>query len=192
MIALLGLFLAHAAGVHAGIPVRGVEGLGAPSFLTPASGWSAPVAGGSVRVFVGATEAEGANWYDRQLEALVHPPDPYTLRGADEAHGDGVGLVLFRDGNVGVLVRTTTNAAAVATKLLGAIVETGPSVRARLDVGPDLGEPYGRWQVSAPGAAAIRSSKAGGADLDAIAFSSDPGEIYVWDAYGRVQVLPPR
>jgi hypothetical protein len=183
--------IALAGGVHAGIPVRGVPGLGEPTFLTPASGWTTEVSGGWVRVFVGATEVAGAEWYARQLESIGRPPSPYTLAGADEAHGDGASLVMFRDGNVGVVVRGDTNAAALATTLKGAIVAAGPRVVATMDVGPDLGEPYGRWKVSAPGAAAIRAANGAGVDGGEAAFKVAPTAVYVWDAYGRVTVLTP-
>lgn len=175
---------ALAGGIHAGIPVRGVEGLGEPTFLTPASGWSAAVEGGWVRVFVGATEAEGAEWYTRALESIGNPPAPLVGFPADEAHGDGATLVAFRDGNVGVLVRAERDAGNVATRLHTAIVEAAPVVVPSLR--PSLDE---TWIVEAPGAAAVRAVGGGAVPFQAHTYKSRPTEVYVWDAWGRVTVL---
>ena len=113
---------ALAGGVHTGIPVHGVQGVGEPSFLTPQSGWSAGVDGGWIRVFVGPTEADAQEWYRRAVATLQVPPPPLAL--ADEAAGDDSTLVVFRDGNVAVMVRAP-GAGTLARRLRDAIVEIG-------------------------------------------------------------------
>ncbi len=192
MIALLCLFSAWAGGVHAGIPVRGVPGVGEPTFLTPASGWTAAVDGGWVRVFVGATEAEAADWYTRQLESLGVAPPAYALAGADEAHGDGVTLVAFRDGNVGVMVRADKGAGTVAKRLQAAIVEAGPAAPGLVEpclVMMECGSAGLGTCVQAPGAAAIRAPGGGAVAREHMPLPRGATEAWVWDDYGRVTVL---
>jgi hypothetical protein len=174
--------LAMAGGVHAGIPVHGVAGVGAPTFLTPNSGWTAAAPGGWVRVFVGAIEAEGAAWYAHQLETMTVPAPDFVLPGVDAAAGDGDTFVAWQDGNVGVVVRVESGAGALATRLRASVVEQAPAVTARWRAGADV------W-VDAPGAAAMRSTSGGVILSDSAEFRRKPAEVYVWDAWGRVTVL---
>lgn len=185
MIALL-FGVAFAAGVHGGIPVHGVPGVGEPSFLTPASGWTAAVQGGWVRVFVGPTEAAGAEWYDRMLESLGVPPPELTDLAAvtDAAHGDGVTLVSFRDGNVAVLVRVQSGARAVADTLRAAIVDGVPPSPA-----PSLAEGGGRWTVDAPYAVHLTVTGGRAIPFKRGQFAEPPREVVAWDALGRATVL---
>lgn len=188
LVALLG-GPALAGGLHAGIPVHGVPGLGEPTFLTPASGWTAAVEGGWVRVFVGADVAEAEAWYDRTLEGIVRRAPAYRMAGADEAHGDGRTLVSFRDGNVGVLLRVERGAAALATRLLASIVEAGPGLgEVEIRRVPDCDA---SWSISAPGAAGIRVPSGGRSGRNEVRVREKPAELYAWDAYGRVTVVRP-
>lgn len=186
LVALLG-GPALAGGLHAGIPVNGVPGLGEPTFLTPASGWTAAVEGGWVRVFVGADVAEAEAWHDRTLEGIGRTPSAYRVAGADEAHGDGSTLLSFRDGNVGVLVRVERGAASLAARLLASIVEAGPGLgEVEIRQVPGCEAP---WSISAPGAAGLRVPSGGRSGRNEVRVREEPTEIYAWDAYGRVRVV---
>lgn len=179
---------ALAAGVHGGIPVRGVPGIGEPSFQTPATGWTAAVEGGWVRVYVGLTEAAGEDWYGRTLQTLGVPPAELApfAPGIDAAHGDGDTLVAFRDGNVAVLVRTSTGARAVAEALHAAIVEDTAGPKA-----PTIRASAGTWEVDAPSAVHISFTGGRGVPFKRGVFTEPPRQIVVWDALGRATVLTP-
>lgn len=185
MIALL-FGVAFAAGMHGGIPVHGVPGLGEPSFLTPATGWTAAVEGGWVRVFVGPTEAAGVEWYDRMLESIgLAPPVLADLAAVtDAAHGDGATLVAFRDGNVAVLVRAQAGARAIADALRAAIVDNAPAVAT-----PTLSTAGGQWRVDAPGAVHLGVTGGRGVPFQRGVFTEPPREVVVWDALGRATIL---
>ncbi|MDP2313176.1 MAG: hypothetical protein Q8P41_09750 [Pseudomonadota bacterium] len=200
MIPLLLIGAALAGGVHVGIPVTGVPGLGEPSFLTPATGWTAAVEGGWVRVYVGPTEAAGVEWYARMLESLgvqpavlpdlgAHPGVAAHLGPVDAAHGDGETLVAFRDGNVGVLVRAQGGARAIADVLLAAIVDDGPAVRT-----PTISSTAGperRWEVDAPGSVHLSFTGGRAVPFQRGVYTQAPREIVSWDAWGRASVLTP-
>jgi hypothetical protein len=190
---------ALAAGVHGGIPVHGVAGVGEPTFLTPASGWSARVDGGFVRVFVGASEDAGEDWYARAVSSLGVAPPAFAglATAADEAAGDGDTLVVFRDGNVGVLVRVDHDARLVADRLHAAIVDDVPAAR-----GPSVSVVDGRWECDAPDAvhlsfrggrpATARMTVAGSGGIGVHrSFTTPPTELVAWDAWGRPTVLTP-
>lgn len=175
---------ALAGGLHAGIPVAGVPGVTDPAFQTPATGWTASVDDGWIRVHVGVTEAESVAWYARTLATLGAPPAPYALAGVDEAHGDGTTLVAFRDGNVGVLVRVGSGARAVAERLRDAIVDApAPSVAPRA-----VQEADGTWRCEAAGALAVTAEGGRPAPLKPGAFVEAPKACVAWDAYGRAVV----
>ncbi|MDP2307809.1 MAG: hypothetical protein Q8P18_17420 [Pseudomonadota bacterium] len=178
--------MAFAGGLHGGIPVSGVPGIGEPSFLTPATGWTAAVDGGWVRVFVGPTEAAGAEWYDRMLESIGAPPPVLADLAAvtDAAHGDGATLVSFRDGNVAVLVRVQHDARAVADTLRAAIVDDAPALAT-----PTLSAVAGQWRVDAPGAVHLRYTGGRGVPFQRGVFTEPPTEIVVWDALGRATAI---
>ncbi|MFZ5481898.1 MAG: hypothetical protein ACOZNI_34375 [Myxococcota bacterium] len=179
---MIGLVAAAlAGGLHAGIPVHGVAGVGEPTFLTATSGWTASVEGGWVRVFVGASEADGDAWYDRAVATLgVTPP---ALAFADEAHGDGETLLAFRDGNVGVVVRVEAGARAVAERLRAAIVDGGPS-----PVTPRILRTAEGWACEAPGAVHVAVSGARAVPFRPGLYAEAPREVVAWDTYGRATV----
>lgn len=187
MIALLiGFALAADGELHAGIPVTGVPGIGEPSFLTPTTGWTAPVQGGWVRVFVGPTEADSIDWYARQLESLGRQPPVLTDLAAltNDAHGDNEKLVSFRDGNVGVVVRVQSGARAVADTLRAAIVD-----QAQAAPKPTLASSGGQWRVDAPGAVHMSFTGGRGVPFQRGVFTDAPREVIVWDALGRATVI---
>jgi hypothetical protein len=176
--------VALAAGVHTGIPVHGVAGMGEPSFLTPASGWTAAVDGGWVRVFVGVTEAAGQEWYERQLATMQVAPLALPSFDADVAHGDGETLVAFRDGNVGVVVHADHGAGEIAARLKAAIVDGGPARGA-----PRLIPTGDRWELDAPGAEHIQATGGSVVPFHPGLYTQAPREVVVWDSYGRAAVV---
>lgn len=179
---ILWLSAAFAGGLHSGIPTTGVPGLGAPRFLTPRSGWTAPAAGGVVKVFVGDTEADAAEWYRRAADSLTLAPSPAAGPG-DEAFGDGDGLLAFRDGNVAVMVRVEHGAATLAATLHAAIVDGVPRGAPTLAQAAD-----GTWRVDGPHAGL---SAQGGQPVPFQdgAFREVPDTLVVWDTYGRPTVV---
>lgn len=190
MIALLCSF-AFAVGLHAGIPVVGVPGVSDPAFQTPDLGWTARVdpahGDGWVKVFVGRGEAEATAWYDRALESLTLPTSAASGLG-DESHGDGDQLFLFRDGNVAVMVRSASNARAIATRLHGAIVD-GPAWPSppTLRRGDD-----GRWRVAVPEGGTVHATGGRPVPYQPGVYLEPPTELVVWDRYGRPVVVPTR
>ena len=69
-VSLLLSLAAAASPMHTGIPVFGVTGLGAPSFQSSKTGWTALIDGGFVAVFVGSDEVEAQFWVDQKAEHL--------------------------------------------------------------------------------------------------------------------------
>lgn len=202
MIPLLLLAPALAAGLHAGIPVHQRD-LGEPAFQSAENGWTAPLASGTgfVRVFVGRDEATATDWFLRQRESFSRLIPDYTFH--DQAAGDGVGVLLFRDGNVGVMVRSEDGAAlAIAESLASRIVDGPPSLSfATLQRQED------GWVVVAPGAAFVQTRGAGVIQCGNLAagglpsaefgppaiqpcgWATRPDEVTVWDNYGRATVI---
>jgi hypothetical protein len=184
MIALLLAGGALAAGIHAGIPVAGVPGVSDPSFQTPDLGWTARVDGGWVRVFVGRDEAATRAWYGRALEGLQITP-PTADGPGDEAHGDGDALLLFRDGNVAVMVRAEHGARAVADRLAAAVVDgVAWPVAPRLAQGAD-----GRWRVAVPVGGTVTATGGRPVAFEEGAYLEPPATLVVWDALGRPAVV---
>jgi hypothetical protein len=169
---------ALAAGLHAGIPVRGVPGVGEPSFVTPEMGWTASVQGGWVRVYVGRTEADGDRWFTDAIATLQVAPPPFRL--GDEAVGDGQTLVGFRDGNVAVLVRAESGAGAVAQRLHAAILDKAPTIAA-----PSLRHTDEGWVVDAPGAVAVSVEGGRKVPFKADVWREAPTTVIAWDSVGR-------
>lgn len=174
---------ALAADLHPGVPVHGVPGVGAPEFLTPDLGWTAPIEGGFVRVFVGAS-AEDADAWMRAAQMGVTRALPVLSGLGDAAYGDEAGLLLVRDANVALQVRASGNARAVADALLGAI----PAQPVQAPTPPRLvAQADGRWIVDAPGAVQVQFSDGGKVvpGQEVLTFSEPPGSLVAWDAWGR-------
>jgi hypothetical protein len=184
--------VAHAADpLHAGVPVDGVESLGAADFLTPELGWSAPIPGGFVRVFVGDSQAAASAWAVQSQMAITVPLPGLTGLG-DEAWGDGVGLLIVRDRNVAIQVRvhdrSQEDARVVAERMLAAI----PEQTVDWPEAPTLVQGLeGHWRVEAPGAVRIQYADGGVLipDPTALIFSQPPGTVTAWDVWGRPAVL---
>lgn len=175
--------LAFAGGVHAGIPVRGVAGLGEPSFVSPDAGWTAPTGGGFVRVYVGPTEADAEGWFAHARGTLTLPAADAEPVVGDEAFGDGDALYAFRDGNVAVMVRVPAGATEVARTLHASIVDGPAWPAAPAPVARD-----GRWVfvVADGGELAFTGGRA--VAFRRGEFAELPSEVVVWDRYGRPAV----
>ena len=188
MIAFLLSLIAFAGGRHGGIPVTGVQGLGEPSFETSFTGWSAQVEGGYVRVFVGHDDLEAHDWVGRMALGFSKPLAPYagSLR-AEDLHGDGKGILLLRDGNVGLLVRVdpagAIDAETWARTLLAALVPDSP-----WPAPPVLKQDGDRWTVVAPGAKQVAFHGGHLVANQGLVFTEPPKELVAWDAYGRASV----
>ncbi len=184
---------AHAADpLHTGIPVDGVESLGAADFLTPSLGWSAPIPGGFVRVFVGASEAAASEWA-AQSQMAITVSLPLLDGVGDEAWGDGTGLLIVRDRNVAVQVRVhdplQEDAQTVAQRMLAAIPDGAAADWPAPPVLVQGAEGY--WRVEAPGAVRVQYADGGVLvpDPTALVFSQPPGTVIAWDAWGRPAIL---
>ncbi len=174
---------ALAEGAHTGVPTAGIEGFSAPMYQTSQTGWSAQVEHGLVRVFVGHSAEEAKTWLADMTERLAKlDPQPYP-EFADEALGDGERLLLFREGNIGVLVHTSEQALLWAERTLAHIDDTphpwpAPPALHRDDLG--------WWRLEAPGAAHI--AYVGGERVPGSAglvFSVPPRAGVAWDGWGR-------
>ena len=188
MIAFLLSMIALAGGRHGGIPVNGVPGLGEPSFETSFTGWSAQVQGGYVRVFVGRDDLEAHDWVGRMALGFSKPLAPYagSLR-AEDLQGDGKGLLLLRDGNVGLLVRVdpagAIDAETWARTLLAALVPDSP-----WPAPPVLKQDGDRWVVEARGAKQVAFHGGHLVANQGLVFTEPPKELVAWDQYGRASV----
>lgn len=183
------LFLAAAAfagGIHAGIPVRGVPGLGEPSFVSPETGWTAPVEAGFVRVYVGPTEAEAEGWLAHARMTLSLPAAEAPLTLGDAAFGDGDALYAFRDGNVAVMVRAERDALGIARRLQAAI-EDGPA----WPPAPTPTVSGGRWTFAVDDAAHVAFTGGRAVPYVRGVYDAPPREVVVWDRYGRPSVWRP-
>lgn len=187
MIAFTLIAAALASGQHTGIPVHGVAGLGEPDFESPELGWSAPLNNGFVRVFVGQDEAAAERWISGAQKGFTLELPALSGYG-DEAWGDGVGVVIWRDGNVGVLVRAEGDAGQVATALLAAVVDDHSAWPAAPKLNA-AGE--GRWTVAAPGAEHISVTGGRRSSPSRLIFREAPTSMVAWDAYGRAAEARP-
>lgn len=176
--------LVLAGALHTGVPVRGVAGVGEPSFVAPSEGWTASIDGGLLRVFVGRAEGDAADWVARQRALLVRAPEPLPGLG-DEAWGDGDGLVLFRDGNVGVLVRAPAEARALAERVRAALVDDGSA----WPRGPALVAGEGAWTLPVSQGYSVMFRGGLLANQPGWTFTALPDEIFVWDPWGRAAAV---
>ncbi|MEL6343618.1 MAG: hypothetical protein AAFV53_10845 [Myxococcota bacterium] len=180
---------ALAGGIHAGIPVRSVPGIGPARFQTAQLGWTAPVErGGLVRVFVGQTPEAAAQWYDIQRQTVTRPLPPLSM-SADQAHGDPTSMVMFLDGNVAVQVRADQGARDLAEALRAAIVDEGaadwpapPSLRFHPDTNTYTVDAPDAFHISFEGGARISRGQ------EPLRFSAPPQTVTAWDALGRASV----
>ena len=126
MLLLLSMTVAFGAELHAGIDPGTVPLLGEPVYVTPISGWSAPIeeeSGGQVRVFVTRSAADASERWDAEL--AQRPPVRSRVPFGDAMMiGDGWTWALVRDGNLVLrLERPGGEVLDLAQRLLGAIVD---------------------------------------------------------------------
>lgn len=186
---LLILGAALAGGMHSGIPVKGVPGVGAPSFESAEAGWSALLDDGQgqtgvVRVFVGQTEEEAADWLGRTAMAMTRTPAAYPHFG-DEALGDGDGLLMFRDGNVAAQILVSAGARSWGDQLRSAIVNDGSAWPAAPRLEPQAD---GTWAAKIPSSSTLSASGGRIVPGQGDRFSEAPRELVLWDRYGRAAV----
>ncbi|MEL6349959.1 MAG: hypothetical protein AAFV53_43050, partial [Myxococcota bacterium] len=100
----------------------------------------------------------------------------------DEAFGDGEGLLIYRDGNVGIMVYVNANAKKWAARTSAAITDEFVPwpAPARLRV-----DEMGWWHLEAEGATHL--SYIGGERMDgpSLTFTTPPRAAVAWDEYGR-------
>ena len=187
LLSLLLTAMATASDIDTGVPVIGIEGLGAPSFQSVHTGWIANVPSGFVRVFVGPTPQDAVRWMSNQRDRLadLQPAPNSEIQAelnADEAVGDGERLVLFRSRNVAVCSRNSVDAMRWARAIRTSIVDIPipwpepPALIARQREW--VIEPVrGTHQVAFVGG--VPSSRA------LLHFSTPPYRVISWDGWGR-------
>jgi len=185
---LLTLGLSWADGLHTGVPVTGIEGLGKPTFQTSQTGWSAVVEDGFVRVYVGRTEGAAHAWVLDRKKALrkqdpTANPGLLALSGVSDVHGDGKKLILFRDGNVAICVRHKHEGALPWAQLVHeSIVDDGPP----WPKSGKLVQMGSTWQVDPP-SGTVHIAFEGGelASNQGLVFLVPPTALIVYDSWGR-------
>ncbi len=183
--------VALGAGTWRGVELASLAELGfkAPSYETADEGWTAQFPKGLARLYVAPSAEALEVWLADKQEFLARrQPQPYPAIG-DEAWGDGNGLLLVREGNVGLLIETTAGAHGWAEVLLGALQPgdgswpASPALRAM---------PSGVWVAQTPGSVHV-SYMGGSLDPSAapgspLTFERPPRRLVAWDAMGRSSV----
>jgi hypothetical protein len=197
----LWLSVALAGTEYAGVPVEGVEGFGRPLFQSTLTGWHTQVEDGIIRVYVAPSEEAAAAWIVKMRARLAKlNPQPFEAPAAtvmdteeetedplpplrfEEAYGEPSGLLLFRDGNLGIVVHTKEDAMLWAQRTQAAAV-IGPSP---WPAGPTLSQDeLGWWRLEAPGA--VHIAYVGGERVpDAgLRFDVPPRAGIAWGPLGR-------
>lgn len=191
---IIALFTSAAlgAGLHAGIPVQGVPGLGAPTFHDAVTGWSAPVLDaqgqplGVVRVYVAPTAAAAAVWMEDAARAVQAPMAPIPAFG-DLALAN-TGALVAHDGNVAFAVSVHgADPLGPARSLLSAI-EQAPRPWPQA---PTLRPVEGGWAIVAQDAVGFTITGGQRPLGQPDTWSELPEEIVSWDAWGRAAVMRP-
>ena len=180
----------HAAPPYNAIPATGVDGLGSPHFQGSSTGWTALVDGGYVAVFVGQDVEMAQAWVDRKAESLkvyspTNNPSFIAATGADAALGDGLGLMIFRVGNLAAMSRHKSDASGWAKTLIAAIV----SVNDPWPAEPSLVSAVQGW-VPRKDETTIHIQFSGGQTTTepSLSFSEKPDKLIAWDQWGRAAV----
>jgi hypothetical protein len=177
--------LALAGGLHAGVVLEGHEGFEAPRHQSAREGVSLDFKGGIARIYVGPTERAAQEWYLEKAD-FVARQKPAPLDGlGDEALHSGDGMVLVRDGNIGILVQVKAGARAATDRLLAAIddgpspwpaparlVPDGPALRVDAADATHVSYVGGRLSPQGPG----------------LRFSQPPSQVITWGPLGRATV----
>lgn len=170
-----------------GVPVKGIQGLGEARFGTSRTGWTAPMTemNGIVRVFVAKTPQEAEAWVTLMLEHFTKPIPAYegtfSVPGATDLHGDGVGVMLARKGNVGVMVRSDADALLWTETMLSLVRDAGPWPSA-----PSLVKTAaGQWTAKANGAEHVAFKGGRLVAGQGLTWSEPPTRLVAWDSWGR-------
>lgn len=193
---------------YAGVPVEGVEGFGRAMFQSAETGWHVLVEDGMIRVYVAEDEEAAHAWVEKMCERLAkQEPKPYppsapegtvevaAAPGADaalpplvfeEAFGEPNGLLIFRDGNLGVVVHTKANAMLWAQRTQAAAVTEPTPWPAPPTLTQDA---MGWWALEAP--EAVHVAYVGGERIpDAgLRFYTPPRKGVAWGPLGRAVVV---
>ena len=172
------------------IPATGVAGLSSPHFQGSSSGWTALVDGGYVAVFVGQDAATAQAWVNQKVEALkiYSPTENRSFAaelGVDDARGDGVGLLIFRVGNLAAMSRHKSDASGWAKTLTTAVV----AIDEPWPVEPSLAKTEDGW-VPIMDETIIHLQFSGGQTTNepTLTFSKRPDRLVGWDQWGRATV----
>lgn len=183
---------ALAAGMHAGVPVQGVDALGAPTFLAADTGWEAPVLDadgqprGVARVFVAPTAAAAAAWVEDAARTIQSPLK--TVSGLGDHALQAAAVVIVQDGNVALSVSLhDDDATPIARALVDAIVDSP----AGWPAAPTMRQADGLTFFDAPDA--VELTVIGGRRPlgQPDGFVDLPSRVIAWDAWGRPAVVTP-
>ena len=184
---LITLATSWAEPLHTGIPVEGIEGLSSPIFQTSTTGWWAQIPRGTVQVYVGESDEEASLWVEKMKEKMFkYQPKVneafMTLTTATEAFGDGLGLIIARDQNIGFMVRHDGQAQEWARTLHASIVDIDVPRFEPATLKKDGNE----WIVEHP-EGVIHLSFQGGQTTHSpsLRFSEPPKYLVIWDRWGR-------
>ena len=181
-----------AAGPHTGIPVEGIEGLSAPIFQTAQTGWWAQIPRGTVQVYVASTDEAAEKWVESMKEKMVKYKPAFNESyvnntNAQEAFGDGIGLLIARDANIAFMVRHDGQAAEWANSIQSSIVDIPVPPLTPATFEKDGAE----WFVTAPEGTVHLAFKGGvTANSTELRFSEPPEYVVIWDGWGRSITSP--
>lgn len=187
---LLHLHSAIAAPPYLAVPVTGVEGLSSPHFQSAGSGWTALVNGGFVAVYTAKSKDDAQQWVESKVEAMEtyapkQNPKFRESTGADEAWGDGVGLLIFQTENFAAMCRHTTNAEQWARVIHRSVV----SVEDPWPAPPKLQASGAVWTaVDDPNRVHLKFVGGRTKTSSDLVFIEVPEKVIGWDRWGRASV----
>ena len=177
--------VALAGGLHTGVVLTGHPDFEAPRHQSAREGVSMDFPGGIARVYVGTTESAAQEWY-AEKSAFIARHKPTALIGlGDEAQQVEDGTVLFRDGNVAVLVQVKSGARSAAEALHAAIDDSKTQAPAPATLATDASG----YRIDAPHATHI--AYVGGSlapERPGLWFTVPPRRVITWGPLGRSTV----
>jgi hypothetical protein len=201
-------WVAAAALASGGLDPTSIDVLGAPTYLAPELGWTAPVLDsqpGRVRVWMHRDEAEAVARFEAQRALQTRTRE--LEAGADQAVGNGLDLVLLREAElVAIIERPEGEALDLAERLVAAIKQAGPWPEAPgISVTDGHLEVGGRWAevrvVRAPGVRRVTDGLLTGLPGLSVSpvvrdeegrlavRSGEVVEVLCWDVFGRGSVV---
>ena len=171
--------------LHTGVVLTGHPDFEAPRHQSAREGVSMDFPGGIARVYVGTTESAAQEWY-AEKSAFIARHKPTALIGlGDEAQQVEDGTVLFRDGNVAVLVQVKSGARSAPRPC------TRPSMIRR-----PRHPPPPPWPQTLPGTGSMRRTRptsrmsevALAPERPGLWFTVPPRRVITWGPLGRSTV----